>query len=245
MARTLLAFRNNVHSQNGEDGVLAELFRRLNLTSGWFCEFGAWDGKHLSNSFAVLQKGWSGVMIEGDANRYEDLKKTAAEHPGRLYPLQAFVAHDDGPNNLDRLLARTPIPKDFDLLSIDIDSSDWQVWNRLRNYAPKVVVIEIDSSAAPGVEQIHGQNGKTGSSFTSTGKLGKSKGYELVCHTGNMIFVRNDLMAAVNLPAEEIRNPDSLFLDDWVTGKSEGVNCPKEKTSLFRKMKSAIRRAFK
>jgi hypothetical protein len=45
----LLMFRENIHSQNGEDGIVAELLKRLKLnrSGGWVCEFGAWDGKHL------------------------------------------------------------------------------------------------------------------------------------------------------------------------------------------------------
>ena len=63
---SLRPFRRNVYSQNGEDGVIDEIFRRLGRSSGWFCEFGAWDGRYGSNSYSLLRKGWDGVMIEGD-----------------------------------------------------------------------------------------------------------------------------------------------------------------------------------
>ena len=49
---SLRLFRRNVYSQNGEDGVLDEIFRRLSKNSGWFCEFGAWDGRYGSNEGA-------------------------------------------------------------------------------------------------------------------------------------------------------------------------------------------------
>lgn len=41
----LLSYRKNIHSQNGEDGILAEILWRLKISRGWFCEVGAWDGR--------------------------------------------------------------------------------------------------------------------------------------------------------------------------------------------------------
>lgn len=37
------------HSQNGEDLFVLDLYKRKNISSGFFFEFGAWDGIHLSN----------------------------------------------------------------------------------------------------------------------------------------------------------------------------------------------------
>ena len=34
----------NVHSQNGEDGIIEQLLKELNIKTGTFCEFGASDG---------------------------------------------------------------------------------------------------------------------------------------------------------------------------------------------------------
>jgi len=69
----LSAFAANVHSQYGEDGILSEIYRRLGVTAGFFVEFGAWDGMHLSNSYALVEAGWSGCYIEGDPDRFRTL----------------------------------------------------------------------------------------------------------------------------------------------------------------------------
>ena len=69
-------YSKNVYSQNGEDGIVEELLKRLNITNGWVCEFGAWDGIHLSNTFNLVKKGFNAVFIEGDVNKYSDLLKT-------------------------------------------------------------------------------------------------------------------------------------------------------------------------
>ena len=62
-------FKNNKYSQNGEDGILKEILSRLNLTESdnyWCCEFGAHNGKYISNTFALVEKGWNAVYIEGN-----------------------------------------------------------------------------------------------------------------------------------------------------------------------------------
>ena len=41
------------------------------------------------------------------------------------------------------------------------------------------------------------KTGGTSTSFPPTLVLGKSKGYTLLCDTGNMIFIRNDLFEAI------------------------------------------------
>ena len=76
-------YKNNVYSQNGEDGIVEELLKRLNINTGWVCEFGAWDGIHLSNTFNLIKKGFNGVLIESDNQKYKDLIKDPEKILGR------------------------------------------------------------------------------------------------------------------------------------------------------------------
>ena len=79
----LLNYRLNIYSQNGEDGIISEILKRLNLDQKelWYVEFGAWDGIHLSNTFALVQRNnWNAVYIEGDKNKYNDLLKTSQKY---------------------------------------------------------------------------------------------------------------------------------------------------------------------
>ena len=41
----------SVASQCGEDGIIKAALEVLRETNKWCVEFGAWDGKHLSNTF--------------------------------------------------------------------------------------------------------------------------------------------------------------------------------------------------
>jgi hypothetical protein len=77
------------------------------------------------------------------------------------------------------------------------------------------VIIEIDSSVPPGTERVGDGAGQT-TTFSAMLKLGLAKGYRLVAHTGNMIFVRADHIEPIGLSAEELAHPESLFVDEWV-----------------------------
>ncbi len=211
MAKPLIRYRYNRYSQNGEDGIIEEICRRLNLGKGWFVEFGAWDGKHLSNTYNLLaHSDWCGVHIEGNPTKYQDLLLTQKNFPKRLHTLCAMVGFE-GENRLDRLLTQTPIPREFDLLSIDIDSVDWQVWEALIEYRPKIVVVESNNELPPGIFQIHNPPRYIGASFSSMLELGKKKGYQLVAHTGNCIFVQNELVTMLGLDSSVLAKPELLF----------------------------------
>ncbi|MCW2601822.1 MAG: hypothetical protein JWM02_3651, partial [Frankiales bacterium] len=206
----LISYSRNVHSQCGEDGILAELRRRLRLNSGSFVEFGAWDGKHLSNTYALLADGWKGVYIEGDETRFADLLKMKEAHGDSVVAVCAYVGVC-GPDSLDELLSKTFIPLEFDVLSIDIDSYDFQVWFSLTNYSPKIVIIEGNSQVLPGIWQVHQPGICQGSSFTALVALGEHKGYKLVCHTGNLIFVRKNLVDSLGIDSASLIFPETLF----------------------------------
>jgi hypothetical protein len=237
---TLLSHRSNIYSQNGEDGVIGELLRRLGLTDGrsrWCVEFGAWDGKHLSNTFNLVKAyGWNAVYIEGNPRRFQDLAVTASEFKN-VHPIQAMVGGAEGDGfALDDILSTTDISRNYDLLSIDIDSSDLEVWVHHTEYRPSIVVIEINSSLEPGVLQWHG-GGAQGNSFSSTLNVAVAKGYTLVCHTGNLIFVKNELVDRVGLNELDLRYPERLFLRDW-------VHIPKPSTLSARILRFAFRTKY-
>jgi hypothetical protein len=60
----------NQFSQNGEDGILHRVFELMSTETRCCCEFGAWDGIHFSKTRRLLLKGWSGLLIGPDADRF-------------------------------------------------------------------------------------------------------------------------------------------------------------------------------
>ena len=206
-------YAKNIYSQNGEDGIISELLKRLEINNGWVCEFGAWDGIYLSNTFNLVELGFNAVFIEGDKEKYKDLLNTVQKYPN-ITPLNKYVLHDNVDNSLDVILNETKIPIDFDVLSIDIDSYDYQVWNSLKIYKPKIVIIEINSSInTNNTMHIHTAGKYEGTSFKPTYDLGIEKGYTFILHTGNMFFIRNDLFHKLNITYD---NPLENFRTCWM-----------------------------
>ena len=204
----LLLYAKNYHSQNGEDGVIEKIFERIGVKDGgWTCEFGAGNGKTISNSYHWIEKhGFKAVYIECSDEYQQIMDGPVKDHPGQIFAFREKVT----PENIDEILGRTEIPEDFDLLSIDIDSYDYAVWEGLTKYRPKVVIIEVNSSLLPGELHTYTGGPVEGNSFTSTVELGKKKGYTAVCHTGNLIFVRDEF-------ASKVLVPDDFFVWNWVS----------------------------
>jgi len=191
----LLDYRYDEHSQSGEDGVIKKILSILPNKDKWCVEFGAWDGLYLTNTRRlILAEGYSGILIEANKKKFENLKLNYSNHKDTVTPINRFVGFGDD-DNLDCILANTEIPPDFDLLSIDIDGNDYHVWKRLALYRPKLVVIEFNQTIPSEVRFVQKKNPalNQGASILSLYELGKEKGYELVCVLSyNAFFVRKE-----------------------------------------------------
>ncbi|NNE69106.1 MAG: hypothetical protein HKN29_01950 [Rhodothermales bacterium] len=181
------AAARNVHSQYGEDGVLAWTLDQLGISSGSFVEFGAWDGVHLSNCRYLFEQGWRGCLIEGDSDRFRDLERTY--HGETRAKLVCAFVETSGVNSLDSLLERAGI-ESVDLASIDIDSDDYAVWKSLTRFRPRVVIIEYNPTIPFDTRYVNPPGKNRGNSALSLVELGLEKGYDLVAGTrGNLVFV--------------------------------------------------------
>ncbi|WP_216913416.1 MULTISPECIES: hypothetical protein [unclassified Synechococcus] len=198
---TLEQHASNIVSQNGEDGILAEIFRRIQPRSRLCVEFGAWDGKHLSNTWALWhESGWSAVLIEGDRERFRQLQESIGSFP-EVQAVHAYVVAS-GPSSLDNLLSAEAIaPDGIDLLSIDIDGDDYNVWDSLNTYRPRVVVIEYNPTIPPELDLVQREGEYFGASAAALTRLAKEKGYGLAaCTATNCIYVREDDFSALGFP---------------------------------------------
>lgn len=190
-------FARRVYSESGEDGILEKLFQTLGADRGFFVEFGAWDGVRLSNTRLLGERGWSGILIEGDPDKYRALRNNAQSEAVTL--VNAYVSLK-GQNTLDALLERNGCPPVFELLSIDVDSDDLAIWMSLRRYRPICVVIEFNVTIPFDIEFINPPGRAWGNSARTIERIAGAKGYRLVAITGmNLIFVDAEACARVDL----------------------------------------------
>jgi len=198
----LLPFSRNVTSQNGEDGIIQRIFE-LSSPSNQFCaEFGAWDGKYLSNCWNLVSNfSWQGCFIEANTKKFADLLSTHGANE-KVRCVNRFVEFE-GQNSLDNILASVNAPKDLDLLSIDVDGTDYFIWESLKHHRPNVVVIEFNPTIPNDVIFVQPKTNSVnqGCSLLALVSLGKEKGYELICCTGcNAFFAKAELYPKFGIP---------------------------------------------
>jgi len=206
------------YSQNDEDGILQEIFRRIGVRHRSFVEFGCDDGLE-NNTAYLLAQGWRGLWIDGaeyNANMIRQGFALLLER-GHLQMRQEFITRD----NIDGLIAAAGLGAEIDLLSIDVDGNDYYLWEAIGCVTARVVVIEYNAKFRPPVDwrmaytpdHIWAGYDAVGCSLSALERLGKAKGYCLVgCNlTGaNAFFVREDLVGdlfAAPASAEHLFQP--------------------------------------
>ncbi len=198
----LLRHGFKVYSQFDEDGILDEIFSRIGVGDRYFVEFGVGTGSE-NNTLYRLASGWSGVWIEGSPTSMATIQETfrGLIDAGRLLAKSAFIT----PANIQALFSEAGVPKEFDLLSIDIDGNDYWVWQALAKFRPRVVVIEYNASFGPSLswsvpmvpDRSWDGTRNFGASLKALELLGRAGGYTLVgCGIAgaNAFFVRTDLV---------------------------------------------------
>jgi len=194
----LALYELKVFSQNGEDGVLAEIIRRSGAPGGWFVEFGTGPGVETNCAFLADVLGWSGLFMEAGGTEYEGLERKYRSNPS-VATRRTMV----GPDNVERLLDEQGVPAEFDVLSVDVDGGDYWIWEALERHRPRIVVIEYNAALGPDRRLVQPRDtggwretDYFGASIEALVALGRRKGYRLV-HTeltgNNAFFVRDDL----------------------------------------------------
>lgn len=196
------AFGFKVYSQSDEDGIIDEIFRRIGTTTKIFVEFGAESGIE-NNSRYLLENGWSGLWIEGNESGAQLLAHLHRDkiESGHLKAINCYVTRE----NINDLISGAGISGEIDLLSIDIDSIDYHVWDAISVINPRLIVAEHNYDPPP-VHYVmpydagfrwNGEGSGFGASLVANVQLATSKGYSLVAtglYSPNGFYVRNDLL---------------------------------------------------
>ena len=228
--RGITPFELRGFSQNGEDGVLAEILRRTGAPTRFFVEFGVESGREGNCVYLADVAGWRGLFMEADDDMYGQLERKYSGQPG-VQTVQAEVSSA----NVEELFGRAGVPPEPDVLSIDVDGQDYWIWRAIERSRPRVVVIEYNSALDPGRRLVQPDDPDLswegtdfyGASLGALRSLGENKGYRLV-HTElsgvNAFFVRADLSPdAFPDPAEvAVRGAPNYFQSGYSHPASAG-----------------------
>lgn len=135
----LIDYQYNKYSQRGHDGIIKKIMEELNIKKGFFIEFGGWDGIHLSNCRNLYDNGWDGCFIEADTEKYKELVNNYKD--SNIICLNNYIFPSSGEGDTIDSLYEKYMNKEIDLLSIDIDGRDYEIFENLE-IKPKLIIIE-------------------------------------------------------------------------------------------------------
>jgi len=234
----LLSHASDTNSQCGEDGILSFVFTSVlppppNGGRRWLAEIGSWDGRHLSNSYGLLNGrdgGWNGVLVEADGERSAKAEEMYAgmedSSVGRSVLCVNRAVGLEGESGINGVLAAAVAgrptddfpPDSFDFLSIDVDSFDYHILSDVitsDTFSPKLVCVEYNPTIPLHISYIQARDitVRQGSSARAIVTLAEANGYRLVETTlYNLLLVRSDLfpLFAPHLPVRDVvvKSPD-------------------------------------
>ena len=70
-----------MYSQNGEDDVILELVCSYLPTNSTFIDVGAYDGCTRSNTLALVERGWGGILVEPSPVPFQRLTELHGSNP--------------------------------------------------------------------------------------------------------------------------------------------------------------------
>jgi hypothetical protein len=217
--RDLTQFELKAFSQNGEDGVIQEITRRVGAGTHTFVEFGIGTGAEGNCVFLAEVMRWRGLFCEADPVAFASLQARYA-HASKVMTVNARLT----PESIESILLQAGVETEPTLLSIDVDGNDYYLWEALETIRPRIVVIEYNASLDPTVPLVQpysaaGADGTAffGASLAALESLARRRGYRLV-HTElagvNAFFVREDVAGDHFLQVADVpRRPPNYLLD--------------------------------
>lgn len=133
-------------SQNGEDGILDVLRKKLTSGNRYFIEIGAADGIENNSGWLLVAEKFNGLMIEGSEKLVERAKRTVLGFSIGAECHNMFVTKESV-----RDIKALAFHHDPDVFSLDIDGNDYYIAQSIldNGFRPKIFVVEYNSVYGP------------------------------------------------------------------------------------------------
>lgn len=191
-----------------EERIIRSYMARLQPTHRYCVDIAASDGISSSNTYALFKEGWSGLAAEVDPTKFAMLAIAY-----RKFSNVNLVKTKVLPETVTSILRSCECPRDFALLSLDLDGYDFFILdNLLGSFRPRLICAEINENIPPPLrfsvkydidhswsgDHFHGQ------SISKCYELCEKYGYEIVeLNYNNLFLVPRELNTFGSLSPEE------------------------------------------
>jgi len=135
------------YSHNDEQQYIDGLITTLQLQDTTYVDIGASDGIEMSNTYFLAQRGWQGICVEYNQEKYNALIRNYGS-----YTNVKCMHRKATPDTVLDILDGN-IPKTFSFLNLDIDGYDYFVLDKLlSNYRPTIICTEINEKIPPPIK---------------------------------------------------------------------------------------------
>lgn len=198
-----------VFSQFGEDGIIEWLVAKLDLHNKTFVEFGVENYLEANTRFLLLNRNWTGLVLDGNAPNMDHLRSTPTYWRNDIQAETAFITAE----NIKELLTKNGFYGPLGILSIDLDGNDYWILRELEDLRPDLLILEcnpvfgdrhaVTVAYDPEFDRFraHHSGQLFGASIAALRQLAEGRGYEFLgtCRNGlNAFFVRSDLAPRLN-----------------------------------------------
>lgn len=133
------------YSYLDEERIIENYLNKINIKNGYCVDIAASDGVTMSNTYFLFKRGWSGLAVEYDSEKFAAL---AVQYKSfvNVDLSKCFVT----PENVVDLLNSHQVPKNLDFLNLDIDGYDYFVLEQILNsFRPSFICVEINEKIPP------------------------------------------------------------------------------------------------
>ena len=220
--------KKNDNSYAGEFVYLSKIMNKLNIDNGYIVDVAAGDGYRQSCTLGFFKKNWEGLCVEMDPRKFSILSFLYQQF-SKVNLSKTKVT----PLNIHLILEANNVPKEFDLLNLDIDSYDLEIMSKIleENFRPKVISMEINEKIPPPIffnakydesDSWTIEDNFYGCSITAADDLLNKKGYIIESlQYNNLICLRKDLIDN----SAECKNIETIY--------NEGYKNKSDRTNLF------------
>ena len=162
-----------------------------------------------------LNHNYDGLCIEAD---YETFQKLKNNLPQKIKKINSFVTPYNILNVIDKVNSLN-----IDIISIDIDSFDYNILEQIIILNPKIIIIELNENIPPGIiyyakygedydYSIHGSYQLFGCSLDAVTELAKKHSYSLLkMEWNNAILINNKFTHLFELPSSNLQAYDTGY----------------------------------